>query len=204
ILCPGALETHAMYSRYTSVSAIPSSQRGAPPRFTPSRSGHRRVPAKIFKEQIMSHVFADYSQSNGNTPLLRINRLGPKGVTILPQRDGRNPSHSVKCRIGANMIWNAESRGLLKPGVTIVEPTSGNTGIGLAFVAAARGYRLILTMPSSMSLERRKVLKALGAELVLTEPAKGMKGAIEKAQEITNSDPDRHILLQQFENPANP
>src|SRR5690554_6805486 len=152
----------------------------------------------------MSHVFADYSQSIGNTPLVRINRLGPKGVTILAKVEGRNPSHSVKCRIGANMIWNAESRGLLKPGMTIVEPTSGNTGIGLAFVAAARGYRLILTMPSSMSLERRKVVKALDAELVLTEPAKGMKGAIEKATEITQAAPDTHILLQQFENPANP
>src|SRR5690606_18508341 len=165
--------TQARNSRYHSVSAIASSQRGAPPRLTPSRSGHRLFPAKIFKEQIMSHVFADYSQSIGNTPLVRINRLGPKGVTILAKVEGRTPAHPVKCRIGANMIWNAESRGLLKPGMTIVEPTSGNTGIGLAFVAAARGYRLILTMPSSMSLERRKVLKALGAELVLTEPAKG-------------------------------
>lgn len=152
----------------------------------------------------MSHVFADYSQSIGNTPLVVINRLGPKGVTILAKVEGRNPAHSVKCRIGANMIWSAESKGLLKEGMTIVEPTSGNTGIGLAFVAAARGYRLILTMPSSMSLERRKVLKALGAELVLTEPAKGMKGAIDKAVEITQNNADTHILLQQFENPANP
>src|SRR5690554_3797432 len=136
----------------------------------------------------MSNVFLDNAQSIGNTPLVRINRIGPKGVTILAKIESRNPAGSVKCRIGAAMVQAAEASGALKPGITMVEPTSGNTGIGLAFVAAAKGYRLILTMPSSMSLERRKVLKALDAELVLTEPAKGMKGAIEKAQEITNSD----------------
>src|SRR5690554_4040497 len=152
----------------------------------------------------MSRIYVDNAQSVGNTPLVQINRLGPKGVTILAKIESRNPAGSVKCRIGVGMVQAAEASGALKPGVTMVEPTSGNTGIGLAFVAAARGYKLILTMPSFMSLERRKILKALGAELVLTEPAKGMKGAIEKAQEITNSDPDRHILLQQFENPANP
>ncbi|MFP6851210.1 MAG: cysteine synthase A [Pseudomonas sp.] len=152
----------------------------------------------------MSRIFADNAQSIGNTPLVMINRLGPKGVTILAKIEGRNPAYSVKCRIGASMVWDAEERGVLKPGMTIVEPTSGNTGIGLAFVAAARGYKLLLTMPASMSLERRKVLKALGAELVLTEPAKGMKGAIDKATEIAESDSNTYFMPQQFNNPANP
>lgn len=152
----------------------------------------------------MGKIYLDNAQSIGNTPLVRINRMGPKGVTILAKIESRNPAGSVKCRIGAAMVQAAEESGALKSGITMVEPTSGNTGIGLAFVAAAKGYRLILTMPSSMSLERRKILKALGAEIVLTEPAKGMKGAIEKAQEIVDQNPQTHILLQQFENPANP
>ncbi|WP_417787254.1 cysteine synthase A [Stutzerimonas xanthomarina] len=152
----------------------------------------------------MSRIFADNAQTIGNTPLVMINRLGPKGVSMMAKIEGRNPAYSVKCRIGAAMIWDAEESGRLKPGMTLVEPTSGNTGIGLAFVAAARGYKLMLTMPASMSLERRKVLKALGAELVLTEPAKGMNGAIEKAAEIAASDPDTYFMPQQFDNPSNP
>lgn len=152
----------------------------------------------------MTRIYVDNAQSVGNTPLVQINRLAPKGVTILAKVESRNPAGSVKCRIGVSMVQAAEASGALKPGVTMVEPTSGNTGIGLAFVAAARGYKLILTMPSSMSIERRKILKALGAELVLTEPAKGMQGAIDKAHEIADSDPEKYLVLQQFDNPANP
>src|SRR5689334_941199 len=153
----------------------------------------------------MSTIYADNSQSIGNTPLVRLNHVteGAK-ATILAKIEGRNPAYSVKCRIGANMIWDAEKRGVLKPGVEIIEPTSGNTGIALAYVAAARGYRLTLTMPETMSIERRRVLAALGANLILTPGAEGMKGAISKAEEIAASDPARWFLPQQFKNPANP
>ncbi|EAB4427329.1 TPA: cysteine synthase A [Salmonella enterica] len=150
----------------------------------------------------MSKIYEDNSLTIGHTPLVRLNRIG--NGRILAKVESRNPSFSVKCRIGANMIWDAEKRGVLKPGVELVEPTSGNTGIALAYVAAARGYKLTLTMPETMSIERRKLLKALGANLVLTEGAKGMKGAIQKAEEIVASDPQKYLLLQQFSNPANP
>lgn len=150
----------------------------------------------------MSKIYEDNSLTIGNTPLVRLNKVS-KGK-VLAKIEARNPSFSVKCRIGANMIWEAEKAGTLKPGVELVEPTSGNTGVALAFVAAARGYKLTLTMPESMSLERRKLLKALGANLELTEAAKGMKGAIAKAEEIVASHPDKYLLLQQFNNPANP
>lgn len=150
----------------------------------------------------MTKIYEDNSQTIGNTPLVRLNRVS-KG-NVLVKVESRNPSFSVKCRIGANMVWEAEKSGQLKPGIELVEPTSGNTGIALAFVAAARGYKLTLTMPDSMSIERRKLLKALGAKLELTEAAKGMKGSIAKAEEIVASDPSKYLLLQQFNNPANP
>ncbi len=150
-------------------------------------------------------VYQDNSFSIGRTPLVRLNRVTDgAGATVLAKIEGRNPAYSVKCRIGASMVWDAEQKGILKAGKEIVEPTSGNTGIALAFVAAARGYPITLTMPETMSIERRKVLKVFGANLVLTEGAKGMKGAIGKAEEIYNSDPGRFVLLQQFQNPANP
>lgn len=153
----------------------------------------------------MRQWYEDNAQSIGNTPLVRLNRVTDGAhATVLAKIEGRNPAYSVKCRIGAAMVWDAEERGLLGPGKEIVEPTSGNTGIALAFVAAARGIPITLTMPDTMSIERRKLLVAYGAKLVLTEGAKGMSGAIAKAEEIAASDPNRYVLLQQFKNPANP
>ena len=149
--------------------------------------------------------YDDNSQSIGDTPLIRLNHVvDPKRALVLAKVEGRNPAYSVKCRIGSAMIWDAEQRGVLKPGMEVIEPTSGNTGIALAYVCAARGYRVTLTMPETMSLERRKVLKAFGANLVLTEGAKGMPGAIAMAEAIAAEDPDRYFLPQQFRNPANP
>lgn len=153
----------------------------------------------------MSNWFSDNSQSIGRTPLVKLNRvIGDTQATVLAKIEGRNPAYSVKCRIGAALIWDAEKRGLLGAGKEIVEPTSGNTGIALAFVAAAKGIPLTLTMPETMSVERRKLLLAYGAKLVLTEGAKGMSGAVAKAEAIAASDPDKYVLLQQFKNPANP
>lgn len=152
----------------------------------------------------MARVYEDNSQSIGNTPLVRLNRIVGGKATVLAKIEGRNPSYSVKCRIGAGMIWDAETRGLLKPGSEIIEPTSGNTGIALAYVAAARGYGLTLTMPETMSLERRRVLAMLGAKLILTPGAEGMSGAIRRAEEIAAAEPERYFLPQQFKNPANP
>jgi len=150
-------------------------------------------------------IFDDNTKSIGRTPLVRINRLDAgSGAKIFAKTEGRNPAYSVKCRIGSAMVWDAEERGTLMPGMSIVEATSGNTGIALAFAAAARGYGCVLTMPDTMSMERRKVLIAFGAKLVLTPGAKGMKGAIAKAEELAAAEPNKYLLMKQFENPANP
>jgi cysteine synthase A len=148
--------------------------------------------------------YADNSLSIGNTPLVQLQKVVGSGATVLGKVEGRNPSYSVKCRIGASMIWDAEASGTLKDGMEILEPTSGNTGVALAYVGAARGYKVTLTMPESMSIERRKVLKAFGANLVLTEAAKGMPGAIAKAEEMRDAEPEKYFVPQQFKNPANP
>ena len=152
----------------------------------------------------MAGYYEDNSLSIGKTPLVKIRKVAGTSAVVLGKVEGRNPAYSVKCRIGANMIWDAEQRGALKAGMEIVEPTSGNTGIALAFVGAARGYKVNLTMPDTMSIERRRVLKAFGANLVLTDGAKGMPGAIAKAEEMRAADPSRYFLPQQFKNPANP
>jgi cysteine synthase A len=173
-----------------------------PPQIAPEKS---KILQTKFKGELMSNFFLDNAASIGRTPLIRLNRLAAGSTaTILAKIEGRNPAYSVKCRIGAAMVWDAEARGVLKPGVEIIEPTSGNTGIALAFVAAARGYSLTLTMPETMSLERRRILAAFGAKLVLTPGPEGMPGAIRRATEIAQSDPNRYFLPQQFENPANP
>ena len=151
------------------------------------------------------NIFNDNSLSIGRTPLVRLTRVTDgAGATVLAKIEGRNPAYSVKCRIGAAMIWDAEEKGLLTPGKEVVEPTSGNTGIALAFVAAARGIPITLTMPETMSLERSKVLKAFRAKLVLTPGPPAMRGAIEEAERIQKSEPQKYVLLQQFQNPANP
>src|SRR5208337_1771098 len=163
-------------------------------------------PCSAGKENMSAHrIFQDNSYSSGGTPLVKLNHVtdGAK-ATVLAKIEGRNPAYSVKCRIGASMVWDAEQNGRLKPGQVIIEPTSGNTGIALAFVGAARGYKVLLTMPDTMSLERRRVLSALGAELILTEGPKGMPGAIAKARQLKDSDPQRYFMPGQFENPANP
>jgi len=153
----------------------------------------------------MAAIYEDNSISIGRTPLVRLNRIAPgKGVRALAKIEGRNPSYSVKCRIGASMVWAAEREGLIKPHTVIIEPTSGNTGIALAYVCAARGYQLMLTMPETMSIERRKVLAYLGADLLLTPGAEGMKGAVRAAEELVAGDPERYFLPDQFSNPANP
>jgi cysteine synthase len=150
-------------------------------------------------------LFQDNSLSIGRTPLVKLTRVTEGArATVLAKIEGRNPAYSVKDRIGASMIWDAEKRGILRPGKELIEPTSGNTGIALAFVAAARGYPITLTMPETMSIERRRVLKALGANLILTEGSAGMQGAIARAEQMVATDPERFVLLQQFQNPANP